>query len=158
LDALTADVDVPADHRGGRRAARLEEPRRPEPLVDSHLLHGVIFATVDELAELTAQLVEIDSVNPALVPDGNGEREIALHVAAWCDRHGLDVELVGDERPSVIATRRGSGGGRSLLLNAHLDTVGVAGMSAPHAPRVENGRLYGRGAYDMKGSLAAILL
>jgi acetylornithine deacetylase len=113
---------------------------------------------VDELTELTAQLVEIDSVNPALVPGGNGEREIALFVADWCNKHGLEVELVGDERPSVVATRRGSGGGRSLLLNAHLDTVGVAGMSTPHAARVEDHRLYGRGAYDMKGALAAILI
>src|SRR5262249_49291800 len=113
---------------------------------------------MDDLTALTAQLVEIDSVNPALVPGGNGEREIALFVAEWCDRRGLEVEVVGDDRPSVIATRRGSGGGPSLLLNAHLDTVGVAGMEAPHAPRVENGRLYGRGAYDMKGALAAILL
>jgi acetylornithine deacetylase len=113
---------------------------------------------MDDLTELTAQLVEIDSVNPALVPGGNGEREIALFVADWCDRRGLDVQLVGDERPSVIATRPGSGEGRSLLLNAHLDTVGVAGMAAPHVARVEDGRLYGRGAYDMKGGLAAILL
>jgi acetylornithine deacetylase/succinyl-diaminopimelate desuccinylase-like protein len=113
---------------------------------------------MDELAQLTAQLVGIDSVNPALVPGGNGERELALFVAEWCDRRGLDVELVGNDRPSVIATQRGSGGGRSLLLNAHLDTVGVAGMSDPHTPRVENGRLYGRGAYDMKGALAAILV
>jgi len=113
---------------------------------------------MDELTELTVRLVEIDSVNPALVPGGGGEREIALFVAEWCDERGLDVELLGDERPSMIATRRGSGGGRSLLLNAHLDTVGVAGMAAPHSPRVEDGRLYGRGAYDMKGALAAILL
>jgi acetylornithine deacetylase len=111
-----------------------------------------------ELIELAAQLVAIDSVNPALVPGGNGERDLALAVAAWCERQGLAVEVVGDERPSVIATRHGSGGGRSLLLNAHLDTVGVAGMEAPHEPRVEDGRLYGRGAYDMKGALAAILL
>ena len=158
LDALAADVDVPADHRCGRGAPCLEEACGPEPFVDPYLLHTVIVATVDELAELTAQLVEIDSVNPALVPGGNGEHEIALFVAAWCDRHGLDVERVGDERPSVVAKRRGSGGGRSLLLNAHLDTVGVAGMTAPHTPRVENGRVYGRGAYDMKGALAAILL
>jgi acetylornithine deacetylase len=113
---------------------------------------------MDGLTELAAELVSIDSVNPALVPGGKGERELALHVAEWCDRRGLEVEVVGDERPSVIATRRGSGGGRSLLLNAHLDTVGVAGMAAPHEPRVENGRLYGRGAYDMKGALAAILI
>jgi acetylornithine deacetylase len=113
---------------------------------------------VDDLTELTAQLVEIDSVNPALVPGAKGEREIALLVAEWCDRRGLEVELVGDDRPSVVATRRGSGGGRSLLLNAHLDTVGVAGMAEPHLARVEDGRLYGRGAYDMKGALAAILI
>src|SRR5436190_2335002 len=113
---------------------------------------------MDDLTELTAQLVEIDSVNPALVPGGNGEREIALFVAEWCDRRGLEVELIGDDRPSVVATRRGSGGGRSLLLNAHLDTVGVAGMAAPHVARVDEGRLYGRGAYDMKGALAAILI
>jgi len=113
---------------------------------------------MDELTELTARLVAIDSVNPALVAGGKGERDIAMFVADWCEGRGLDVEVVGDERPSVIATRRGAGGGRSLLLNGHLDTVGVAGMTAPHEPRVEDGRLYGRGAYDMKGALAAILL
>jgi acetylornithine deacetylase len=110
------------------------------------------------LSELTSELVAIDSVNPALVPGGAGEREIAFFVADWCAKHGLDVEMLGDDRPSVVATRRGSGGGRSLLLNGHLDTVGVAGMEKPFSPRVEDGRLYGRGAYDMKGALAAILL
>ena len=113
---------------------------------------------MDDLTELTLQLVEIDSVNPALVPGGKGERGIGLFVAEWCSRRGLQVELVGDDRPSVVATRRGAGGGRSLLLNAHLDTVGVAGMAEPHVARVEEGRLYGRGAYDMKGALAAILI
>jgi acetylornithine deacetylase/succinyl-diaminopimelate desuccinylase-like protein len=110
------------------------------------------------LVELTAALVAIDSVNPALVPGGAGERELAAFVADWCAEHGFEVELVGDERPSVVATKRGLGGGRSLLLNGHLDTVGVVGMDAPFKARVEGGRLYGRGAYDMKGALAAILL
>ena len=110
------------------------------------------------LAELAAALVAIDSVNPALVPGGAGEREIASFVADWCVAHGFEVEVLGDERPSVVATKRGSGGGRSLLLNGHLDTVGVAGMEAPFEPRIEGDRLYGRGAYDMKGALAAILL
>ena len=110
------------------------------------------------LGELAAALVAIDSVNPALVPGGAGEREIASFVADWCVEQGLEVEVLGDERPSVVATKRGSGGGRSLLLNGHLDTVGVAGMEAPFEPRVEGDRLYGRGAYDMKGALAAILL
>jgi len=110
------------------------------------------------LNELAAALVAIDSVNPALVPGGAGERQIASFVADWCAKHRLDVEILGTERPSVVATKRGSGGGRSLLLNGHLDTVGVAGMEAPFNPRVEDGRLYGRGAYDMKGALAAMLL
>jgi acetylornithine deacetylase len=110
------------------------------------------------LDELAAALVAIDSVNPALVPGGAGEGQIASFVADWCAEHGLDVEILGNERPSVVATKRGSGGGRSLLLNGHLDTVGVAGMEAPFEPRVEDGRLYGRGAYDMKGALAAIML
>lgn len=114
--------------------------------------------TDSELTELAAQLVAIDSVNPALVAGGKGERELAAFVAGWCADRGLEVEVVGGERPSVIATRRGSGGGRSLLLNGHLDTVGIAGMEAPHEPRVEEGRLYGRGAYDMKGAVAAILV
>ena len=60
--------------------------------------------------------------------------------------------------PSVIGTARGSSGGPSLMLCAHLDTVGTAGRAAPHAPRTEAGRLHGRGAYDMKGGLAACML
>jgi acetylornithine deacetylase len=110
------------------------------------------------LTELAARLVAIDSVNPELVPGAAGERAVAAFVASWCSDAGLEAELVGPaERPSVIATARGSGSGRSLLLNAHLDTVGVSGMQAPFEPRVEDGRLYGRGSYDMKGALAAIL-
>jgi acetylornithine deacetylase len=58
----------------------------------------------------------------------------------------------------VVVRATGSGGGRTLLLCAHLDTVGVEGMEAPHAPRIEGDRLYGRGAYDMKAGLAACLL
>jgi acetylornithine deacetylase len=112
---------------------------------------------VTDVAELAAQLVRIDSVNPALVPGGAGEAEIARFVADWCERNAFAVEVVGGERPSVIAHRRGSGGGRSLLLNAHLDTVGVSGMDAPFDARPEGRRLYGRGAYDMKGALAAML-
>jgi acetylornithine deacetylase len=115
---------------------------------------------MDDLTELLKQLVSIDSINPALVPGGAGEAEIARFVAAWLKRAGLEVEL--DEpapgRPSVIGIARGTGGGCSLMLNAHMDTVGVAGMENPHQPTVVDNRLYGRGAYDMKGSLAAIMM
>ena len=116
--------------------------------------------TPAEVEALLAELVSIDSVNPALVPDGAGEAEIARFVARWAEEAGLTVEVVEPVpgRPSVVATAGGSGDGRSLMLNAHLDTVGVAGMSAPHEPRVEDDRLHGRGSYDMKGGLAACML
>lgn len=114
---------------------------------------------MDELAQLAAELVAIDSVNPSLVAGGAGEAGIARFVADWLERAGLEVEVLGPEqRPSVVGIVRGSGGGRSLMLNAHLDTVGTAGMEAPFSPRVDGDRLYGRGALDMKGSLAAIML
>jgi len=115
---------------------------------------------VAELAELTRQLVAIDSVNPDLIPGAAGEAEIARFVASWCERAGLDVEVEepAPGRPNVIATARGAGGGRSLMLNAHLDTVGIEGMAEPFSGRVEGGRLYGRGALDMKASLAAAML
>ena len=58
----------------------------------------------------------------------------------------------------MVAVARGTGDGRSLMLNAHMDTVGVSGMTDPFTPRLDGGRLYGRGAYDMKGSLAACML
>ena len=115
---------------------------------------------MSDVANLTARLVEIESINPDVVPGGSGEVAIAQFVAAWCERAGLDVSLeeAAPGRPNVVAVARGSGGGRSLMLNAHMDTVGVAGMSSPFTPRIDGGRVYGRGAYDMKGSLAACML
>jgi acetylornithine deacetylase len=119
-----------------------------------------VIANSESLVELTSRLVAIDSVNPDLVPGAAGEGEIARFVAAWLDEAGLDVETeeVSPGRFNVVGVARGSGGGRSFLLNAHMDTVGVAGMENPLEPRLEDGRLYGRGAYDMKASLAGIML
>jgi acetylornithine deacetylase len=115
---------------------------------------------MSESTELLSQLVAIDSVNPDLVVGGAGEGAIARFVAQWLERAGLDVRFdeAAPGRPNVIGIARGSGGGRSLMLNAHMDTVGVAGMERPHEPIIADGRLYGRGAYDMKGGLAAIML
>jgi acetylornithine deacetylase len=112
------------------------------------------------LQDLLADLVAIDSVNPTLVDGGAGEGAIARYVAGWLGERGFDVHLQktgAADRPNVIGVLRGSGGGRSLMLNGHLDTVGVAGMADPHRPRIEGGRLYGRGAMDMKGGVAAML-
>lgn len=109
---------------------------------------------------LLAQLVRIDSVNPALDPAHAGEGEAARFVRDWAEQRGLRTEWLEPVpgRPSVIVRVPGSGGGRTLLLNAHLDTVGVDGMDAPFEPRIEDGRMHGRGTMDMKASLAACLL
>ncbi|HVB73070.1 MAG TPA: M20/M25/M40 family metallo-hydrolase [Ktedonobacteraceae bacterium] len=115
---------------------------------------------MSETVELLRQLVAIDSINPDLVPGGAGEGNIARFVAQWFERTGLEVILdeAAPGRPNVIGIARGTGRGRSLLLNAHMDTVGVKGMQRPHDPYIENNRLYGRGSYDMKGGLAAIMI
>lgn len=115
---------------------------------------------MSDVAELAAQLVAIESINPDVVPGGSGEAAVARFVADWCERAGLEttVSEAAPGRPNLVAVARGSGGGRSLILNAHMDTVGVAGMTDPFVPRLEGGRLYGRGSYDMKGSLAACML
>lgn len=105
------------------------------------------------------ELVRINSVNPALSKDGRGEADIAGYLAELLREMGLSVNLLESRkgRPSVVATLPGSGGGPSLMLNAHIDTVGVEGMPDPFAAVVKQGRLYGRGAYDMKGSVAAMV-
>src|SRR4051794_33333362 len=120
---------------------------------------GLGWEPVSELFELVRELVAIDSVNPEVVPSGAGEGAIARFVAEWLERAGLEVTLqeVVTGRPNVVGTRRGSGAGRSLVFNAHMDTVGVAGMDGPHEARIEGDRLYGRGSYDMKAGLAAAM-
>ena len=113
-----------------------------------------------ELFELLTALVAIDSVNSDLIPGAKGECDIAAYVCDWLSRRGIEVELQATRRPgrsNVVGMVRGKGGGRSLMLNAHMDTVGVAGMSSPFSAAIENGRLFGRGALDTKGAVAAFM-
>jgi acetylornithine deacetylase len=116
---------------------------------------------VDEryVLDTLRRLVQIDSSNPALTLGASGEAEIAAYVADEMAGLGLDVTVdeVGPGRPNVVGRRTGAGQGRSLMLNGHTDTVGVEGMADPFSAVVRDGRLYGRGAYDMKASLAAML-
>ncbi|ALJ19426.1 M20/M25/M40 family metallo-hydrolase [Microbacterium sp. No. 7] len=127
------------------------------------------------VVDLTCELVAVDSVSPSLAPGHAGERAIAELLAERLRRAGYDVELVeapdDPRRVSVVAVHagegnagHGSGGngggrpGRSVVLNGHLDTVGVEGMPHPFLPRVEDGRLLGRGASDMKGGVAGLVV
>jgi len=117
----------------------------------------------NELVALLRELVSTPSMNPytadTLEP-GYGEAQVAERVAAFLRRAGVAVELreVRPGRPNVVASLDGPGGGDPLLFVAHLDTVPVEGMTVPpFEAKVDGGRLYGRGACDNKGSLAAML-
>jgi len=110
---------------------------------------------------LLRQLVQIDSVNPDLVPGAAGEGELALWCADWLLSRGFAVSVLEETlgRPSVVGVKRGTGGGRSIMLNAHLDTVGVATYDGdPFSGDLVGGRVYGRGAVDTKSGLAAIVV
>jgi acetylornithine deacetylase len=104
-------------------------------------------------------LVRINSVNPRLDPSAPGEREIAEYVGAAMASAGAQVRYHEPKpgRVTVVARLRGSTPGRSLMLNAHADTVDVGGMDDPFSGAIRNGRLYGRGAFDMKGGRAAMM-
>jgi acetylornithine deacetylase len=112
----------------------------------------------DALA-LTRELVAIDSRNPTLVPGGPGERAVAERLAEILTDWGFRADLIEalPGRPCVLARIGGGDGGRSLMLNGHLDTVGVEGMThEPFAANERDGRLYGRGSCDMKAGIAAM--
>jgi acetylornithine deacetylase len=114
---------------------------------------------MDPAIRLLRDLVAINSVNPTLVPGAPGEQEVAAAVAASMRGFGLDVsvETVAPGRPNVVGVLEGRAKGRTLMFCGHTDTVGVAGMRDPFVPTERDGRLYGRGAQDMKGGVAAMI-
>ena len=105
------------------------------------------------------ELVQINSVNPDLAPGAPAEAEIGQYVARRLRELGLEPTIhdLGNNRLNVVATLAGASGGRSLMLNAHLDTVDISGMAEPFSGAVRDGRVYGRGSFDMKASAAAQL-
>ena len=119
---------------------------------------GVIDETYT--VDLLKELVATNSVNPN-VGNGPGEAAIGKLLRDRLDSiGGLEVRTqpVAEGRSNVIATMKGLGGGRSLMLNGHTDTVGVDGMTIdPFKPSIQNGLLHGRGSCDMKGALAAMI-
>jgi acetylornithine deacetylase len=107
---------------------------------------------------LARALIKIDSRNPTLVPNAPGEGEAARTLASILDEWGFSVQVVdaAPGRPNVVA-RIGPIDAPALLLNGHLDVVGVEGMvHAPFDAGIRSGRIYGRGSADMKGGLAAM--
>jgi acetylornithine deacetylase len=114
---------------------------------------------MDPVLQLARDLIAIPSVNPSLVPGAPGERDIAEYVAARLRLIGMDVEMHDalPGRPNVVGIADGRAPGPALMFCGHLDTVGVEGMDGPFDPVEREGRLYGRGAQDMKGGIAAMI-
>ncbi|WP_327000911.1 M20/M25/M40 family metallo-hydrolase [Dactylosporangium sp. NBC_01737] len=114
-----------------------------------------------EAVRLLSDLVRIDSVNPGLVAGAAGEAEIVGYLGSRLRGSGFVTTVVPAaghaDRPSLVAVPPGPAEWPALVLNGHLDTVGVAGMPEPFAPRVDGDRLFGRGAADMKGGVAAVV-
>ena len=111
------------------------------------------------LEETLASLVRINSVNPKFSDGSTDESAIAAHLEGVLRALGMEVTLhdAAPRRTSIVGRLRGTGGGRSLMLYGHIDTVGIEGMKAPLSGRIRNGRMHGRGTYDMKGGVAACI-
>jgi succinyl-diaminopimelate desuccinylase len=114
---------------------------------------------VSDALRLASELIRIPSPNPPW-----DERAVAEHLAAWLRERRIDARVLGVEaadsqHASVFARLPGVGGRPPFVLCGHLDTV-PAGEGAwtrdPYAPAVDDGRLYGLGAADMKGGVAAM--
>ena len=113
-----------------------------------------------QILDLLKQLVRTPSVNPA-IDHSQDEGAIADLIAKWFRKTGrfsVYEQKVAKGRFNVVAILRGTGRGRSLMLNGHMDTVGTVGMTVkPFTPSIVNGKLFGRGSCDMKGSIAAMI-
>jgi acetylornithine deacetylase len=137
----------------------IEQEYRAYSLAQPEHLKMGIKPDLHYLTQTLIDLVQINSANPGLWADGAGEAEIAKYLGQVMRPLGMEVHLdeVAPQRYNAVGMLKGTGGGRTLMWNGHLDTVGPNGMSQPFKAQVQDGKLYGRGSQDMKGSLAAML-
>ncbi|KAJ5721349.1 uncharacterized protein N7483_009283 [Penicillium malachiteum] len=170
---------VPAGPCGGGSLAALRRLARETPLLNADSVIVLLSTegareyqiprdvSVEDAVGLTQVLTQINSSNPTLsVSDGAGESEIADYVTAWFAHRDIEyhrIESVAG-RPSVVGVLHGTGGGKSLMFNGHIDTVslssyehGIDALSGTIAWKNEQQAVFGRGCLDMKGGLAASL-
>jgi acetylornithine deacetylase len=150
-----ADEERPAAGRAHRLRDPMNDRRGCSTLHPSDYRMGA----TDPAVTLLADLVGIDSINPSLVAGARGEENVARRIAAELDAIGCAVEVayVALDRPNIVGVINGRVPGRTLMLCGHTDTVGVQGMQDPFSAQVRDGKLYGRGAQDMKGGVAAMI-
>jgi succinyl-diaminopimelate desuccinylase len=129
----------------------------------STLTRALSLVDADELVTLTRELVRIPSVvRPGEA--GANEAAVAAHVERWMRAQGFDVEIqrVAPDRPNVLGVLGASGAGPTLLLEGHTDVVTEGDPAAwkhpPFAAELVDGKIYGRGAADMKSGLAAAMI
>jgi len=118
-------------------------------------------AESEEIIELLKNQVQIDSSNPWLIPGSTGEGKLGEFINDWLTPLGMDITLeeVEPTRRNLIAKLKGTGGGKSLCLNAHLDTVGYTlWKDRALKPIVQGDHLIGLGSADDKGHCAAVML
>lgn len=114
-----------------------------------------------ELEALLKEMIAIESINPSLDPKGSGEGKIAEMLGTFMEAAGFSVAFQEFEtgRKNVIGILKGKGGGKTLMLNGHLDTVGITGMKIdPFDPSQAGTKMFGRGSMDMKSGVAAMII
>ena len=120
---------------------------------------------LSELFATLADLIRINSIN-AFYDDGPGEIQIAQYIESFFAKRGIetwrqsviDANDSTEARFNVIARLPGFDSNRRIVLEAHMDTVSVEGMSIPpFEPHVQDGLMYGRGACDTKAGLAGMM-
>ena len=130
----------------------------------NRVLYGSVYSrtmtlqpAIERSLDILKSLIEIESVNPTLVPGGAGEGRLAQHLLSLLLANGItsSLEEVSPGRFNLVSRVRGRHPGPRLLLNGHLDTVSVEGMAAPFTPVEKDGKVFGRGALDMKAGLAS---
>jgi len=116
---------------------------------------------LDDPVELLCALTAINSVNSSLVPGAPGESEIADFISKWFSDRDFEVTRLEERagRPSIVAVSKGATSDRKIMLNGHIDTVTIASYEGePLNPIQKDGNVYGRGTFDMKGGLAAMMV
>lgn len=116
---------------------------------------------LNDPVELLCALTEINSVNSSLVPGASGESEIADFISSWFVARNFNVTRLETKvgRPSIVATSKNATNNRKIMLNGHMDTVTIASYAGEAiVPLRRDGNVYGRGTFDMKGGLAAMMI